>query len=186
MEPSEQPIADIPSRQFTLPVLVFGGVEVRRLQREVEALEEFIRQSSIRKPGTQPTLPRMSRLCEGLAADNQLNLLQPDHRQAMLHFLQSVEQGAPRIHISFAADPSAAFTAKLVVWLRQNIHPFALLTVGLQPNMAAGCIVRTNNKQFDFSLRERFAHSEALLLQAFEAETAAPQPTIPTTPGATA
>ncbi|HLZ14480.1 MAG TPA: hypothetical protein VKQ34_00635 [Candidatus Saccharimonadales bacterium] len=156
---------------FVLPVLVFGVVEVRRLRREIEALEDFMNQSKLREPGKQPALPRLSRLCEGLAQVNHLNLLQPDHRQALAVFLQQLEAGAPSIHISFASDPSSSFTAKLVGWLRANIHPYTLLEIGLQPTLAAGCVVRTNNKVFDLSLRERFADSEQLLLNALEAAT---------------
>jgi len=46
----------------------------------------------------------------------------------------------------------------------------------LQPTIAAGCIVRTPNKVFDFSLRERFADAEGLLLQALDAANASFQP----------
>ncbi len=178
------------SRQFVLPTLIFGLPEVRRLKRELESLDDFLRQSTIRDPGRQPQLPRLSRLCEALAAENGLNLLQEADRQQLQAFLGSLEGQAPTLHISFAADPSSAFTAKIVTWLRTQIHPYALLQVGLQPTIAAGCIVRTANKEFDLSLGQEFIKHENLLLQAFEAEAvlpvaqaaeaAPPQPTIPT------
>ena len=161
-----------PARQFVLPVLVFGLPEVRRVRRELETLEEFIRSSEIRTPGTQPQLPRLSRVCEALATENKLNLLQPTERKQLLLFIKGVESAAPKVHISFAADPSSAFTAKMVTWVRTNVHRYALLQVGLQPNIAAGCVVRTTNKVFDFSLRERFLKTQNLLIDAFEAEAA--------------
>ena len=68
------------------------------------------------------------------------------------------------IHISFAADPSAAFTDKIVAWFRENIHPFVLIQVGLQPTIAAGCVVRTANHSFDFSLRQHFTKQRQLLI----------------------
>jgi F0F1-type ATP synthase delta subunit len=160
--PAEQP-------SLTLPVLIFGIVEIRRLKRELETLEEFIHQAAIREPGKQPPLPRVSRLLEALAADNNLQLLQGDHRAQLKDFLAYAEQHAPNVHISFAIDPSSAFTAKIVTWLRANIHQHALMEVGLQPTIAAGCIVRTNNKIFDFSLRERFADAGTLLVKALQA-----------------
>jgi F0F1-type ATP synthase delta subunit len=67
--------------------------------------------------------------------------------------------------MSFSADPSPQFTQKLAAWLRQEIHPFVLLQVGLQPNIGAGCVVRTTNKYFDFSLRERFKSKRPLLME---------------------
>jgi hypothetical protein len=163
-------------QQLLLPILVYGVVEVRRLRRELEAVDEFMRQAAIREPGKQIALPRVSRLLDALAADNSRNLLRPDHRSELQAFLSQVEESAPTIHISFAGDPSSAFTARLVKWLRGNIHPAILLQTGLQPTIAAGCIVRTANHSFNFSLRERFTEQRSLLLKALDevAPTAAP------------
>lgn len=161
-----------PAHQFVLPVLVFGMPEVRRLRRELETLEEFMNSSALRTPGTQAALPRLSRMCEALSLENHLNLLQAADRKQLLTFIKGVETAAPQIHISFATDPSSAFTARVVTWLRGNIHRYALVQIGLQPTIAAGCVVRTANKVFDFSLRERFTKTEALLIESFEAESA--------------
>lgn len=169
-------------QELQLPVLVFGVVEVRRLKRELEALDEFMRQSAIREPGNQPALPRLSRLMEGLATDNGRNLLQAADREELHQFLAGVEKTAPTIHISFASDPSSAFVAKLVTWLRGNIHPQTLLQIGLQPTIAAGCIVRTPNKNFDLSLRHNLTDQRAKLIEALDAMNApapaAPQPEV--------
>ncbi|HEX7964038.1 MAG TPA: F0F1 ATP synthase subunit delta [Candidatus Saccharimonadales bacterium] len=157
-----------------LPVLVFGIVEVRRLKRELESLEEFMESSALREPGKQVALPRVSRLLDALAGENHLNLLQPQDREQMKTFLEHVEHKAPRIHMSFATDPSSAFTAKVVAWLRASLATDILLEVGLQPTIAAGVIVRTGNKIFDMSLRERFADAQKLLLESFEVEAPLP------------
>lgn len=151
------------ARRLELPTLIFGPVEVRRLQRELESLDDYIEQAAIRDAGKQPALPKTSRLLDALANNNNLNLLVEADRSKLKTFLKKVEEKAPTIHISFAADPSSAFTAKIVAWLRMNIHPYALLSLGLQPDIAAGCVVRTRNKAFDFSLRNRFAEQHQLL-----------------------
>jgi F0F1-type ATP synthase delta subunit len=153
-------------RRLELPILVFGPIEVRRLQRELEALEEYISQSAIREPGKQQALPKTSRLLDALAGNNTKNLLISHDREKLAGFLKDLNKKAPVIHISLAADPSSAFTAKLVAWLRTNVHPYALLQLGLQPSIAAGCILRTNNKTFDFSLRNRFTEQRDLLVKA--------------------
>jgi F0F1-type ATP synthase delta subunit len=165
------------TKQMQLPVLVFGIVEVRRLKRELEMLQDFVRQAEIREPGKQATMPRVSRLLDALATDNNLQLLQEAHRDQLQKFLMVVEKEAPKIHMSFAIDPSSAFTSKMVTWLRANIHPFILLDVGLQPTIAAGCVVRTPNKVFDFSLREHFADASGLLMKSLEAVAASAVPT---------
>jgi F0F1-type ATP synthase delta subunit len=160
----DKPVAH--QRRIELPTIVFGPVEVHRLQRELESLDDFMQQASIRQPGKQAAAPRTSRSLEALAGNNGLNLLQSTDRKKLQQFLQSVETKAPVIHMSLAADPSAAFTAKIVAWLRTNVHPYALLQLGLQPTIAAGCILRTPNKVFDFSLRHRFTEQRQVLLDA--------------------
>ncbi len=61
-----------------------------------------------------------------------------------------------------------------MTWLRQNIHPYVMVTVGVQPTIAAGCIVRSTNKYFDFSLRENFAGNRDILLNAISEQSVAP------------
>jgi len=182
--PSAPKVANSSAGELKLPVLVFGVVEVRRLKREIEALEEYMAQAATREPGKQPALPRVSRLLDALATDNRLNLLQTDHRKQMKSFLVNTERHAPTIHMSFATDPSSAFTAKIVTWLRASIAPNVLLEVGLQPTIAAGCIVRTPNKIFDLSLRQHFADAESVLLEALEHEAGSVAPQVPAAPQA--
>lgn len=163
------------SQPFTLPTQVFGVVEVRRLSRELESLDEFMRQAAIREGGSkQASLPKISRLLDAAASDNHLNLLQREDREQLAEGLKTTLADAPVVHLSFASDPSAAFLEKIVTWLRGNIHPLVLVRLGLQPSIAAGCVLRTANKSFDFSLRHRFADQRALLLSSLETE--APQP----------
>lgn len=158
------------SSALVLPTLVFGMVEIHRLQRELETLEDFLQQASLRQTDqkTLETLPRVSRLLDALTTENHCNLLKKAERDRLLQFLQHVSQSAPTIHISFATDPSATFTAKVVGWLRSNVHPLVLLQLGLQPSIAAGCIVRTPNHVFDLSLRRNFEQQKALLIQSLE------------------
>jgi hypothetical protein len=159
-------------RSLVLPVLIFGTVEIHRLQRELEALEDYLRQLSIREPGKEVRMPRTSRLLEQLSVDNRLDLIDPKNRQKLNDFLIALINGAPVMHISFAADPSSAFMYKLVGWFRQNIHPYALIQLGLQPAIAAGFVLRTTNHEFDFSLAEHFRKQSHLLVEAMEAKGA--------------
>ena len=120
-------------------------------------------------------LPKTSKLMDQLVHVNRLNLLKDDDRAGLKRFLEDVKKRSPVMHISFSADPSTGFLDKLMAWLRREIHPSVLLTIGLQPNIGAGCIVRTTNKQFDFSLRQDFANKRGLLLQHISGrQTAAP------------
>lgn len=165
-----------PARRLELPTIIFGPIEVRRLQRELEVLEDFLQQAAIRQPGKQLQLPRTSRILETLAGNNNLNLLIEAERATLKQFLQEVLAAAPVIHLSFASDPSATFTAKVVAWFRTKIHPYALVQLGLQPAIAAGCVMRTSNKVFDFSLRNRFHGKREILLAGLEGPDSGPLP----------
>lgn len=160
---------------LTLPVLVFGVSELRRLLRELSALENYLTQANLRQPGKSQSLPKASRVLDNLAGQNQLNLLHAEDRQTLLEFLRHIETQAPVLHFSFASDPSSAFMAKLVTWLRRNIHPNALVSLGLQPSIAAGCIVRTKNKSFDFSLRSQLGENYQYLAESIARVGSAPE-----------
>ena len=159
---------------MTLPTMVISPVDVNRLQRELEALEAFLQQAKIRHPGEVVKLPSTSRLFEELARSNHLNLLKATDRQRAATFLKDIKTNSPVLHISFATDPSAAFLKQLIIWLRNNIHPQVLVRVGLQPTIAAGCTIRTSNKVFDFSLRQRFLQRRHLLVEALKTNGALP------------
>jgi hypothetical protein len=149
-----------------LPLGVVGRADVRRMQHELEELENFLQQAKIRHPGTKVNMPRATRMLEEVVTLNKFNLLQPVDRQKAMIFLQGLLDHAPTAHVSFSSDPSASFTAKIVQWFRAEIDPHTLVDVGLQPNIAAGCIVRTANRVFDFSLREHFNQQRGLLTAA--------------------
>jgi F0F1-type ATP synthase delta subunit len=59
--------------------------------------------------------------------------------------------------------------AQIVAWLRQNLHPTALVTVGLQPSIVGGCIVRTPDHFYDFSLRRQFKEQLPSLVEDIRA-----------------
>lgn len=161
------PKAPEPVRRMAgLPAQVTGPVDVGRLIRELEAMDNTLLQLSVRAGGSEMKLPRVSHLMEQTAQLNKLNLLQAADRKILEQFLAAIKKESPIVHVSFSADPAPAFIEKLVTWLRQEIHPAVLLTVGLQPTIGAGCIVRTINKQFDFSLRQDFFKKKDLLRKA--------------------
>lgn len=137
-----------------LTPLIASPSDLRRARRELEALDEFLRQSSLRQGGKEVKLPTISRVIEELAADSDLNMLKKTDRDRLMKFITLLTQKAPVIHMTFASEPSARAMAKLMTWLRENVHPQVVVSVGIQPSIAAGCIVRTANRQFDFTLRQ--------------------------------
>jgi hypothetical protein len=156
------------AKQLQLPMNVFSRSDIGRLQNELGAVDNFLTQAAIRQPGTPMQLPKSSHLFDELVATNKFNMLQATDRKELGTFLQEVIDKAPVLSISLQADPSALFLQKLCIWLRQNIHPQLLIQVGLRPTIGAGCVIRSTNKYFDFSLRQHFANKKSLLIKRLQ------------------
>jgi F0F1-type ATP synthase delta subunit len=150
---------------LTIPNEIISPTDIARLLRETENLDEFFRQSAIRQGGTPQSTPRYSRLLDTLVVANELNLLQANDREKMLASMKELAANAPVLHISFSVDPPSAYVQKIVTWLRSNIDGRILVRVGLQPSIGAGCVVRTTNKSFDFSLRRFFDNKKEFFAQ---------------------
>jgi F0F1-type ATP synthase delta subunit len=137
-----------------------------RLTREINSLDDFFAGAKSRPAGTTSSQPpKISRLLNSLATDNKINLMDEGERKKLQADLQTVYDKAPSMHISFAVEPSPKALEKILVWVRQNVHPQALLSVGLQPAIAAGCMLRTTNKVFDMSLRSNLQKQSGYLMQ---------------------
>ena len=152
-------------KHMQLPVNVVSVSDVGHLLRELEAIENHLLQLKVRGGGTQVSLPNITKRLEKLLELNELNILQESDRQKLNSYLSSVKLDAPLLHISFSSEPTQAFLEKLMVWIRREINPDVLLTIGLQPAIGAGCMLRTTNKYFDMSLRQTFIEKRPLLLE---------------------
>jgi len=152
-------------KKITLPISVVTPSDVGRLAHELEVLENDLVQLKMQK--TDNGVPQLSftKGLERIAELNKFNLSNPADRLTLQGFLVEVKQKAPVLHISFNSEPSPLFLDKLMLWLRREIHPLVLLTIGLQPAIGAGCMVRTTNKYFDLSMRQTFMAKRPLLLE---------------------
>ena len=148
-----------------IPHSVIGMPDINRLYREIELIENFMGQDSVRLPGSQSKLPATSRVMDDFCRQNSLNLLHADDRQTVLVFFKQMKKKAPVLHISFAVEASPSFITKIIVWSRENIDPHVLVQVGLAPSIIAGCVVRTTNKVFNFGLKQRFDDNKSILVE---------------------
>lgn len=164
-----------------LPLTVTNRVDLHRVIREMEALDSFVRQARIR--GAAVTMPRLTTSLETLTLENSLDLLQDDIRDKVMSDLRVMVASAPITHISFSLEPPAAMVQKITEWFRREVHPHMMLQVGIQPTIGAGCIVRTQNKFFDFSLRQHLQRSHAELMKSIHDHVDVP--TAPTPTGVT-
>lgn len=150
--------------KLQLPLSIIGRMDVARLLRELDALDNFLETAVLREPDKKPKLPKTSGLFDEMLQQNKLDGLLKSDRREMRKFLEEIRTSAPVMHMSFSSDPSPLFLQKLISWLRNDINPLVLLQVGLQPTIGAGCIVRTTNRHFDFSLRQRFSEEKKALI----------------------
>ena len=160
-----------------LPISVASPVDLGRVIRELEAVDSVLNQAALRQ--APAALPKMSEYLTQTVELNKLDLMQAGDRKLLLQFLISIRERAPRLHMSFSADPSPQFSEKLTHWLREQVHPLVLVTFGLQPNIGAGCVMRTTNKYFDFSLGAALMKNRDLVMKSLREAIAQPLATDP-------
>ena len=148
-----------------LPTGVVSTGDARRLRRDLAALEDTLQAMRLRTNAPVAKLPRLDRALEEFASTNRLNFLLPDDRHHAEVFMDYVLKDAPVMKISFASEATRKFTTEIVLWLRANFDSEMLVEIGLEPAIAAGCIVRTSNKVFDFSLVKHLQDQRPLLME---------------------
>lgn len=154
--------------ELKLPTNIVAQTDINRLMRELGALDDFFLSAAARATGTPVKPPRITFMLEQVSRDNKVNLFEASYRDELKARLQAVLEHAPVLHISFATEPSPRITDSVLAWLRSNIHPQALLVIGLQPTIAAGCVLRTGNQIFDMSLRTHLQKQEDYLVKLIE------------------
>lgn len=117
------------NNQIQLPDRLTSSADLSRTVRELEELDGVLRQARLRADQKEVHAPRSSVTLEQLAHLNNVTIVEDDQRQQLAAALATLEQDAPRIHMSLATEPSAKFTRRIVVWLRTNVHPLILLGV---------------------------------------------------------
>lgn len=160
---------------FVLSSQLFGQTEINRLLRELERINE-----SLVGHEASMQLPKISNLLTETSNLNGYKLTDSFHRQHISEQLTKIHDHAPIVHVSFATEPPPKVTETVLQWLRNNVHRYALLQIGLQPAIAAGCVLRTSNKIFDMSLGARLRKEKPYLLELIK--TVVDGPNQPATP----
>ncbi|MEO5627462.1 MAG: hypothetical protein ABIQ89_01080 [Candidatus Saccharimonadales bacterium] len=171
MAPKQENAADQQAVLISLPISVVSRVDATHLAREVETVGNFLEQQKHHKGRTQIAIPSLSRMLGDITQVNKLDLAKSADRERLYNFLIELKSEVPTIHMSFAVEPPTLFVAKLITWLRSEVHPLLLLDIGLQPSIAAGCIIRTTNKYFDCSMRQHLVSNKPKLLELLRSKT---------------
>lgn len=153
---------------LNLPDRIVSSSDLIKAARELEKIDDFLYQTRLRMPGRPVTLPKSSKTLDDLANANDVSLLDEEKRRALLKSMQELIEKSPIMHMSFASEPSSIFMEKIIRWGRKNVHPHLLINIGLQPSVMVGCEIRTTNKVFDLSLRNKFKQMREVLINKLE------------------
>ncbi len=160
-----------PTTTFILPPNIVTKVDIARLITEMEQLDnDLVTRDAHFKSGVPITnqLTVSEPLRDFLMA-NQLEIGSGAERTALIKRMREFKVKAPVVHITFAAPADLESLKKLAMWLRSNVHPQSILSVGLQPSLIGGAYVRTPNHVHDLSLRARLAGHRDLIVKEVEA-----------------
>jgi hypothetical protein len=155
---------------FILPPRVVSHIDVSRLVTEVEWVDNAMISSEARvKTGAAPTaMPALSDELTEFLTQNQLSLAESVDRTNLIKQLRLLKDKAPIIHMTFSAPADHESLAELTKWLRESVHPQALIADGVQPALVAGVYVRTPNHIHDLSLRAVLAGQRGELVKELE------------------
>ncbi len=148
-----------------LPNSISTRKDLAHINRELRIFYDYMIQSIMRHDNPIKYTPISDQLRE-LAIVNQIDLRDQSACERLIEDLQQLKSDAPSVHISFPVEPSREALDKLIDWLRAEIDQTIVISVGLQPSIAVGVVVRTPNHQFDFSLRKHLENSREKLKEA--------------------
>lgn len=140
---------------FQLPSTIVSKADISRLVREFEVLDNALTAQSVRKKvdAKPEDAPVMSAQLAGFLDVNAVNLESATARNAYIKQLRHLKDKVPVMNMTFAvvADPESL--QKLTAWVRESVHPQAVIEAHLQPALVAGVYLRLPNHVFDLSVR---------------------------------
>lgn len=155
---------------FILPSSIVTRVDFSRILRELEKVDNDLAAERIRaKDGGQIHAPTLSGPLEDFLVQNRIQLSTSQQFADLIKQMRLIKDKAPVIHLTFAVTADRESLQWLAEWLRREIHPQALVSVGLQPALVAGVYIRTPNHVHDLSLRAALAKQHDSLVKDLEA-----------------
>lgn len=146
------------------PLTIITRLDTLRALRELEDFENGMSESKVRGHH----LPSLTPLLNDIAEENSIDPHKKEARILIRHMLEDLRTKSPVVHISFAVEPDSKVMTIIARWFRDEIAPNIVLSVGIQPSIGVGCVVRTTNKYFDFSLRKHLMANSDLFKKQLE------------------
>ena len=135
---------------------IFKIVQIRLLKFELSSLIDQLDGLTLHQELITKDKLNSSHLLLELLEINNLDPTKQSDLTLLQGALESLDAQAQILHFSFNQRPQPEFIDTLIDWLRENISPKVLISIGYNPALGLGFTLRTNNKYFDFSLAKRF------------------------------
>lgn len=156
---------------LALPSSLATRSDLQRVIAEIERIDNSLNSAQIHEQIGHPaddSLTTSKQLADFLQI-NDIDIKNGEDRSRLLHDARHLKITAPVIHVTFATSADNDELTKIIDWVRQSVHPMAVLAVGLQPSLIGGVYIRTTNKVFDFSVRSQLANGRHIIKQELEA-----------------
>lgn len=157
--------------EIKLPTSVITRLDIARAVTELEQVGAGLTTASIQSQVGVETQwqPSTSEQLGALLELNPFDLHDVRQREEFTHSLRQLKEAAPVVHMTFSGPADGESLRELIQWLRESVHPQAVIQVGLQPELVGGVYVRTKNHVHDLSLRARLADHRHLITEQVEA-----------------
>ena len=156
---------------LALPSSLATRSDLQRVIAEIERIDNSLNSAQIHEQIGHPADDSLttSKQLADLLQINDIDIKNGEDRSRLLHDARHLKITAPVIHVTFATSADNDELTKIIDWVRQSVHPMAVLAVGLQPSLIGGVYIRTTNKVFDFSVRSQLANGRHIIKQELEA-----------------
>ena len=163
--------APLQPAEYKLPASVISKVDVSHLVSELEWLDNQLTTTEVRaKAGaTVAATPVTSGPLGEFLTLNKLDIGDSNYRSTLIRQLRAMKDAVPAVHMTFAVPADRNSLEQLTSWLRTEVHPQAVIAVGLQPDLVAGVYLRTPNHVHDLSLRAALKGGHGRLVAELEA-----------------
>ena len=147
-----------------LPPDIATKQQLATLMYEIEDFIDAATQARVRtrETGKEVPDPKPGYLFKKFLEVNKVEITMGNLSQ-LLQELTGLKERAPIVRFIFASEPAPEILTKLAQWLRSSSRSPVMIHVGVQPQIAVGCILETPSRRYDFSLRRKLSESTALL-----------------------
>ena len=151
---------------FELPAAVYSPELVDSVRYEIEHYLAWYRENKIHKTVGAPAVgepdhsSETAMVIEAWAARQPLTVAS---LEALLEYLRELK--LPIAHVTLAALPNHTQRQQLVDWFRTTVGPNVLISFVGDRNLGGGIVLRTPNRVFDYSWKQRLMEGRAKLAE---------------------